>query len=203
MSDRPHVEVFTDGACMKKSGPGGYAARLKYEEAEEELADGSISTVPRDDLRELIPNALFGGEEAGTLAADSSSSPLADDVEEDDEAGAEGDTSANTTDGAAVLAEASLEAQALDAMIDDPVRMYLREIGRVSLLTAKDERRLARAIESRKHIDHLEKELASPRGTPPKSRDTVLRLLTECSWLGFVVEAVAWKHELPSPMPLQ
>ena len=188
---------------MKKSGPGGYAARLKYEEAEEELADGSISTVPRDDLRELIPNAPFGGEEAGTLAADSSSSPLADDVEAEDEEETEGDTSANTTDGAAVLAEVSLEAQALDAMIDDPVRMYLREIGRVSLLTAQDERRLAQAIESWKHIDHLEKELASLRGTPPKSRDTVLRLLTECSWLGFVAEALAWKHELPSPMPLK
>ena len=35
-------------------------------------------------------------------------------------------------------------------IIDDPVRMYLREIGRVKLLTAKDERRLARKIEDAK-----------------------------------------------------
>ena len=32
-------------------------------------------------------------------------------------------------------------------VIDDPVRMYLREIGRVSLLTAKDERKLAKDME--------------------------------------------------------
>ena len=31
--------------------------------------------------------------------------------------------------------------------IDDPVRMYLREIGKVRLLTAKDERVLARKME--------------------------------------------------------
>ena len=38
-------------------------------------------------------------------------------------------------------------------VLDDPVRMYLREIGRVHLLTSKDERVLARKIEGRQaHI---------------------------------------------------
>ena len=36
--------------------------------------------------------------------------------------------------------------------IDDPVRMYLREIGKVPLLTAQDEKRLARAMEERDHL---------------------------------------------------
>jgi RNA polymerase primary sigma factor len=45
-------------------------------------------------------------------------------------------------------------------LIDDPVRMYLREIGRVTLLTAADERRLAKAIAAGKHIKRLETETA-------------------------------------------
>jgi RNA polymerase primary sigma factor len=42
--------------------------------------------------------------------------------------------------------------------IDDPVRMYLREIGRVPLLNAEDEKRLARKMELGKHIRQLEEE---------------------------------------------
>ena len=40
----------------------------------------------------------------------------------------------------------------LEEGIDDPVRMYLREIGKVSLLTADDEKRLARAMEDGDYI---------------------------------------------------
>ena len=47
----------------------------------------------------------------------------------------------------------------IDAL-DDPVRMYLREIGRVDLLTSADERRLARELEGLNHLVKLEKELA-------------------------------------------
>ena len=39
--------------------------------------------------------------------------------------------------------------------IDDPVRMYLREIGKVPLLTAEDEKRLARAMEEWIHVDAI------------------------------------------------
>ena len=41
----------------------------------------------------------------------------------------------------------------------DPVRMYLREIGRVGLLAAKDERELARKLEGEKHLLALGKEV--------------------------------------------
>ena len=37
-------------------------------------------------------------------------------------------------------------------VLDDPVRMYLREIGRVGLLKAQDEKDLARKIEGQKHL---------------------------------------------------
>ena len=42
-------------------------------------------------------------------------------------------------------------------IIDDPVRLYLREIGRVSLLSAKDERELARSMEEGEFIDQTAK----------------------------------------------
>ena len=49
--------------------------------------------------------------------------------------------------------------------LDDPVRMYLREIGRVDLLTSADERRLARELEGLNHLLKLEQELAERAAT--------------------------------------
>ena len=46
--------------------------------------------------------------------------------------------------------------------LDDPVRMYLREIGRVDLLTSADERRLARQLEGLTHLGKLRKEQETP-----------------------------------------
>jgi RNA polymerase primary sigma factor len=43
--------------------------------------------------------------------------------------------------------------------IDDPVRMYLREIGRVGLLTGEDERRLARKMEEGCFLNEIEEAL--------------------------------------------
>ena len=81
--------------------------------------------------------------------------------------------------------EAEAEAQAAwqesiesSEMIDDPVRMYLREIGRVSLLKAADERHLAKQMEASKHIERLEEELTSPEGRPPRAWQVVNQLLS-------------------------
>ena len=51
--------------------------------------------------------------------------------------------------------------------LDDPVRMYLREIGRVDLLTSADERRLARELEGLNHLNKLEKKLAEQPAEDP------------------------------------
>ena len=51
--------------------------------------------------------------------------------------------------------------------IDDPVRMYLREIGRVYLLTAADEKRLARKMEEAKYVKGLEDEWYQTHGHYP------------------------------------
>ena len=63
--------------------------------------------------------------------------------------------------------------------IDDPVRMYLREIGKVYLLTANDEKRLARAMEEGKHIQRIERRWLEEHGRLPHSSEIVLSLLSE------------------------
>jgi RNA polymerase primary sigma factor len=51
--------------------------------------------------------------------------------------------------------------------LDDPVRMYLREIGRVSLLTADREVELARAMERGEYLRLLRAKLRGELGTAP------------------------------------
>ena len=192
---------------MKKSGPGGFVALPKYEQDEDELTHALVSVSPGGDIRELVPKAFSNGEgEAETLLINSGSSPSADvGLEEEEDPWAVGEAPPDTSDDAVTPPRPNPSADAMDAteMVDDPVRMYLREIGRVSLLTPNDERLLARALESAAYVGHLEQELASPQSAPCKACDVILRLLTECSKLGFVAEAVAREHELPFPMPLK
>ncbi|MEK9676092.1 MAG: sigma-70 factor domain-containing protein [Chloroflexota bacterium] len=84
-------------------------------------------------------------------------------------------------------------------LTEDTVRMYLREIGRVALLTAADEVVLARAVELAQRLEAIEKEIMGdievgtpdPLATqPPQSLSTsvsmfqsplVTRLLTQNS----------------------
>jgi RNA polymerase primary sigma factor len=59
-------------------------------------------------------------------------------------------------------------------MIDDPVRMYLREIGRVALLKAKDERALAQTMENGKYVEEIHKTYQSEFGRDMPASDTFL-----------------------------
>src|SRR2546421_1162879 len=44
LSERPAVEIFTDGACSGNPGPGGWGAILRYGEVEKELSGGEAAT---------------------------------------------------------------------------------------------------------------------------------------------------------------
>jgi len=74
-----------------------------------------------------------------------------------------------------VLEETGLE---LEEMIDDPVRMYLREMGRVSLLSAREEKLLARKMEEGKYIKKIEEEWLNKNGQLPSTTDIAIALLT-------------------------
>jgi RNA polymerase primary sigma factor len=74
------------------------------------------------------------------------------------------------TDG--LTREAREEAALLDAQfegvgLDDPVRMYLREIGKVGLLSALQETRLAKALERGEYLRALLRELGAAEGDEP------------------------------------
>ena len=62
-------------------------------------------------------------------------------------------------------------------MIDDPVRMYLREIGRVKLLKAAEERILARRLEASKYLQRIEADLTSIDGRPPRAWTCMVQLM--------------------------
>jgi len=75
---------------------------------------------------------------------------------------ADEDLAEEVEDEEAEEAEAEEEAEEAEAVeddesVDDSVRLYLREIGRVRLLTAADERRLGRQIEEGRYLEMLER----------------------------------------------
>ncbi len=67
------------------------------------------------------------------------------------------------------LAELALALVALEepGLVDDPVRMYLHEIGRVPLLTSADEKRLAQQVEMGKRISEIKKYCHKQTGYDP------------------------------------
>jgi len=60
---------------------------------------------------------------------------------------------------------------------DDPVRIYLHEIGRVQLLTAKDEKTLAKQMEEGKYINDIRQEYSQQHGRQPSASDIILIML--------------------------
>ena len=67
----------------------------------------------------------------------------------------------------------------LEEGIDDPVRMYLREIGKVSLLTADDEKKLARAMEEGDYIQGIEQAHFEEFGRNARAVDVLVRLMRD------------------------
>jgi RNA polymerase primary sigma factor len=76
--------------------------------------------------------------------------------------------------------EAQLEAIEDQEVGDDPVRLYLHEIGKVHLLTADNEKTLARKIEEGKRIDELKHQLHEA-GRPLSATETMLAMACEIS----------------------
>jgi len=63
--------------------------------------------------------------------------------------------------------------------IDDPVRMYLREIGKVYLLSGADEKRLARHMEEAKHIEAIERQFQAEKQRNPTGQEILFTLLDQ------------------------
>ena len=76
-------------------------------------------------------------------------------------------------------------------MIDDPVRMYLQEIGGTSLLKKADERILARRLEASKYVQEVEEELTSLEGRLPRASSSVIERLKRLCEAEALVDAVS------------
>ncbi len=63
--------------------------------------------------------------------------------------------------------------------VDDPVRMYLREIGKVYLLSGADEKRLARQMEEAKHIEAIERRWLAEHNRLPSGQEILLSLIEQ------------------------
>lgn len=85
---------------------------------------------------------------------------------------------------------------------DDPVRMYLREIGRVGLLTAKDERFLARGMEISQKLSDIQAEMTVQTGRLPTAADTTRELLSRLGSQHEVASAIAGFIGLPKNVTL-
>jgi len=82
--------------------------------------------------------------------------------------------------------------------IDDPVRMYLHEIGKVSLLTARDERALASKIEEAKYLERVEESYYNYYSTYPSPALITLYLLRHLVAAKPIVAIIAEQLKLAS-----
>ena len=87
-------------------------------------------------------------------------------------------------------------------VLDDPVRMYLREIGRVHLLTSKDEKVLARKMEAGRQLINLEKELNNREGRPPRTWECSHALLQRLIQASPLIRALGDNLGLPPDLTL-
>jgi len=86
--------------------------------------------------------------------------------------------------------EAPLEQLEGQEVVDDPVRMYLHEIGRVRLLTAEGEKVLAKKIEEGKHIKEIKQDLQQRYGRPPSAAEITVVILKELGQVSAIIPII-------------
>jgi len=92
--------------------------------------------------------------------------------------------------------EVPLESMEEQEVADDPVRLYLHEIGKVHLLTAKDERILAKQIEAAKHIREIKRSYQDLYEKSPTGTDIVLIMLRETGRGSHIIHLIQEHLEL-------
>jgi RNA polymerase primary sigma factor len=75
-------------------------------------------------------------------------------------------------------------------VLDDPLRMYLKEIGRVHLLTAEDEKILARKVEEGRRISDTKQEWLQKYGGLPSATEIVLTMLREVGQASAIIHVL-------------
>jgi len=89
-----------------------------------------------------------------------------------------------------------LEVETEEQIVDDSVRMYLHEIGKVSLLTASEEKTLASKIEEAKYLEKIEKLYFRRYGEYPPAAHIIIYLLRHLVAAQPMVNILAERLEL-------
>ena len=94
-------------------------------------------------------------------------------------------------------------------VVDDPVRIYLHEIGRVPLLTAEDEQFLSRKIAEAKRITEIKQGLQQRYEREPSASEATLAMLGEVTEISALIPLIlkeldltptaSFKEVLPNP----
>ncbi|MFC2071531.1 RNA polymerase sigma factor RpoD [Chloroflexota bacterium] len=79
---------------------------------------------------------------------------------------------------------------------DDPVRLYLHEIGKVQLLTAEDEKVLAKKIEAAKHIKETRQDYLQRYRKSPSATEIVLIMLKEVGQAATIIRLLQEQLDL-------
>jgi len=81
-------------------------------------------------------------------------------------------------------------------VVDDPVRMYLHEIGRVHLLTADEEKDLARKMEEGRRIKEIKQDYLIKKGRDPSATEIIITILEELSQASATIDLLQEKLRL-------
>ncbi|MCL0104223.1 RNA polymerase sigma factor RpoD [Dehalococcoidia bacterium] len=90
----------------------------------------------------------------------------------------------------------------LEEMIDDPVRMYLREMGQVPLLNASEEKRLGRKMDESRHLEEIGESWRKRHGVHPSSVDLAMDILQELAQALPFLDILTEKLDLPREAPV-
>ena len=174
-----------------------HAAReLNPEDFMEPAAEETEDRDPIIDIFRKVDAVNPDGSDDGDEIPAGRTAPLAISGEEEQWDSPEAESGSDSTDEAAPEAEAEETERGPEAaesmeVLDDPVRMYLREIGRVRLLTSADERKLARQLEGGKHLQGVKSELLEELGEEPRPWQVSTRLLERLIEAEPLINAIA------------
>jgi RNA polymerase primary sigma factor len=139
--------------------------QLDYRDGDLDI-EGVFASATKREREAMQGEGAFVPVEEDTLDRDSeavsdAAEPADDDISEEEEQDEE-------------LEKARAESEEI---IEDPIRMYLQEMGRVSLLSVVEERQLGKKIEERKYVKRIEEEWRKEHGKLPSPVDETIAVL--------------------------